>query len=76
MKKALKIDKPECKVWHYKDGKKVFGLPPGLRGDVSGLRGDVSGLRGDVSGLRGAVDDCELTPEDRERGIDISNLIS
>jgi hypothetical protein len=46
-----------------------------LRGDVSGLRGDVSGLRGDVSYLRGDVDDAEISDRDREKGINISDLI-
>ena len=34
-----------------------------------------SGLRGDVTGLRGNVTDCELTPEDRANGVDISTLV-
>ena len=53
-----------------------------LRGDVSGLRGDVSGLRGDVTdlwddvtGLRGDVDECEISDEDRENGVDITGLV-
>ena len=47
-----------------------------LRGDVSYLRGDVSGLRGDVSYyLRGDVDDAEISDRDREKGINISDLI-
>jgi hypothetical protein len=51
------------------------GNVSGLRGDVSGLRGNVSGLRGDVSGLSGNVDDCELSDEEIEAGVEISNLI-
>jgi hypothetical protein len=42
---------------------------------VSGLRGDVSGLWGDVSGLWGDVDDCKITDEERENGVDIKELI-
>ena len=49
----------------------------GLRGDVSWLlRGDVSGLTGDVSGLTGDVNECEITAEDREKGVSISDLVS
>jgi len=47
----------------------------GLRGNVTGLRGHVTGLRGCVSGLWGNIDDCGLTDEDRERGVDIANLV-
>jgi hypothetical protein len=51
----------------------VSGL---LRGDVSGLTGDVSWLlRGDVSGLRGDVDDADLSPEDRQQGVAIQNIV-
>jgi hypothetical protein len=46
-----------------------------LSGDVSNLRGDVSGLSGDVSGLGGDVDDAEISDRDREKGINISDLI-
>ena len=62
-----------------------------LRGDVSNLRGDVSNLRGDVSNLsgnvsnlcgngsyllRGDVDDCEITKDERNAGVNIEDLIA
>lgn len=47
-----------------------------IRGDVSSLSGDVSGLRGDASGLMGDIDDCSLTADEREAGVDISSLIA
>ena len=60
----------------------LYGNVSGLRGDVYGLRGNVTGLSGDVSGLRGNVtglsgnlDDCEITDEDRKKGIDVNELI-
>ena len=53
----------------------LTGDVSGLTGNVSGLTGDVSGLRGNVSGLTGNVDDCEITKEEREQGIDIKDLI-
>ena len=30
---------------------------------------------GNLSGIRGNIDDCDLTPEDREKGIRIQDLI-
>ena len=59
MKKALK--RIEYKIWHYQDGKTVGGAP--------------SGVRGDLSGVRGEIDDCEITDEERKRGISIKELI-
>ena len=48
-----------------------------LRGDVSNLRGDVSNLRGNVSYLlRGDVDDCEITKDERNAGVNIEDLIA
>ena len=46
-----------------------------LRGNISGLRGDISGLRGNCDNIKGDLDDCDITYEDREKGIDIQNLI-
>ena len=46
-----------------------------IRGDVNGIEGDVSGIRGDVSGIEGNVASCEITEEERKRGIDIKELI-
>ena len=70
-------------LYHFVDGVRIAGAPSGLRGDVSGLWGDVSGLRGDVSGLWGDVsglwgdvDDCGLTKEERDEGVDVQDLIA
>lgn len=46
-----------------------------LRGDCSGLRGDCTGLTGDLSGLTGDLGACEITDEDRKRGIDVRTLV-
>ena len=48
----------------------------GLRGDCSGLRGDCSGLRGDCTGLIGDLDACEITAEERRRGVDVRDLVA
>lgn len=73
MRKAL--TKNERKTWYFVDGKKIYGTPRDLWGDVSDLRGDVSGLRGDVSDLWGDVNDCDLTDEERAKGIDVKDLV-
>ena len=53
MKRTLK--KSQSKTWYFVAGKRVDGVP---------------------SGLRGNVDEAELTDEDRERGVNISELIA
>ena len=80
MKKTLTKIKNE--VYYYEGDKKIMGAHSDITGDissitgsVSGIRGDISSIRGDVSGLRGDVDDCEITEEDRKKGIDIKDLI-
>ena len=47
----------------------------GLHGDVTGLTGNVSGLYGDVTGLTGDANLCELTTEERSKGINIQLLV-
>ena len=51
------------------------GYVSGLSGDVTGIRGDVTGLSGDATGIRGNVDDCEITDEEREKGVDVKALV-
>lgn len=76
------ITKIADELYYVSYGKRVYGPNPnmrgvvtGLRGIVTGLSGDCSGLSGDCSGLRGNLDDCELTDEDRENGIDLADLV-
>ena len=84
MKRILKniINLGSAVCYFDADGKeitkgKLRGDVSGLTGEVSGLlRGDVSGLTGDVSGLTGDVNECEITAEDREKGVSISDLVS
>ena len=66
MKKKLK--KTDSIIYHYKDGKRIKGVPEGISGDLTGVRGDLLGVRGDL-------DECEITQEDRKRGIDVEDLI-
>ena len=53
----------------------ISGNVTGIRGYVSGISGNVNGIRGDLTGIRGDVDNCELTEEEREKGININDLI-
>ena len=81
MKKAL--TKSSVSLHHYKDRKRVEGANKRMTGDCSelegnctGLRGNCTGLRGDCSGLWGDLDECDITDEERKRGVDISDLVS
>jgi hypothetical protein len=47
-----------------------------LSGDVSHLRGDATGIHGDATGIYGNFDLCELTDDDRAKGININDLIN
>ncbi len=66
----------------YGDCTSLRGKCTGLSGDCSGLRGDCSGLNGDCtrlngncSGLYGNLYECDITDEDRKKGIDIAELV-
>ena len=87
MKKAL--SRVTTKLYHYKGDIKVDGTNSemignctglsgnrsGLYGNCSGLSGDCSGLRGNCTGLRGDLYECDITDEDRKKGIDIAELV-
>ena len=80
MKKAL--SRVTTKLYHYKGDIKVDGTNSemignctGLSGNCTGLRGNCTGLRGDCTGLRGDLYECDITDEDRKKGIDIAVLV-
>lgn len=73
MKQALK--KTEKAFFYYVDEKKIYGTPPDVTGDMTGLRGDVTGIIGKATGIKGCIDDCEISKEDRERGVKIEDLV-
>ena len=80
MKKLL--TKTQNHTYYFKEGVTVLGVHEKISGDVSDISGDVSDISGDVSGIYGNVsgiygnlDDCELTPEEREAGVNISDLM-
>lgn len=87
MKKALK--KITKKLYYYKNGLKIIvesssDLPNNLYGDISGLHGYISsdlhgyitGLYGCITGLRGCIDKCDLTNEERKKGVKIEDLVN
>ena len=75
MKKALTI-KVSNKLYYYdKNTKRKEGKNDKMSGDCSGLSGDCSGLEGNCSGLIGDLTDCEITNEDRYKGINIEDLV-
>lgn len=80
MKKALERDM--FGLYYYRYGARVAGANPQMHGDCSRLWGDCSDLQGDCSdvwgdctGIMGNIDNCELTVEGREKGVDIRDLV-
>jgi len=59
----------------YGDVSDIYGDVSGISGDVSGICGNVNGIYGNVSDISGNVDGCEITNAEREKGIDIVELI-
>ena len=62
----------------FGDISELYGqISSGLTGNCSSeLYGDISGLYGDIGGITGNISDCELTDEEREKGVNIQDLIS
>ena len=54
--------------YYYKDGERVDGVPEFVRGDLTNIYGNLTGISGNL-------DDCEITDEDRAKGIDIKDLV-
>jgi len=47
-----------------------------VRGDLTHVCGDLTGVRGGFTGLVGNVDSCGLSENDRERGVQVEDLIA
>jgi len=80
MKDGVRIEGVHSELCGYVTGLRgdvsgLYGNVSGLYGNVSGLRGDVTRLSGDASEIYGNLDDCEITDEDRAKGISVSELI-
>jgi hypothetical protein len=56
-------------LYHFDDGVRKDGPPPGVVGDLTGVWGDLTDVVGDLS-------DCGLTDDDRRRGVNVEHLIS
>ena len=47
-----------------------------LYGDINdGLEGEISGVEGDCTSISGNIDDCCLVDEERQKGVNIQDLI-
>ena len=55
--------------------KKALNNLSGIKGDLFGITGNLSGITGDFTGITGNIDDCEITQEERDKGINIHDLI-
>ena len=53
----------------------LYGDCTSLNGNCSGLYGNCTGLSGNCTGLRGDLYECDITDEDRKKGIDIAVLV-
>jgi hypothetical protein len=53
----------------------VTGDLSGIMGNLSGIIGDLTGIRGDLTGVSGDLYTCELTAEDRKRGVRVEDLV-
>ena len=80
MKKTL--TRTPYETYYYEDSERIEGVPKditgdlsGVRGNLSGITGDLSGITGNLSGISGNLDDCDITDEEREKGISRNELI-
>ena len=86
MKRALRRN---VKIYHYANGERVLGPPPNVKGYLTDVRGDLTnvwgnltyisgyltGVKGNLTYVSGNLDKCGLTEEDREKGVNIEDLI-
>jgi len=59
----------------YGDLSGVSGNLSRVSGDLSGVSGNLSGVYGNLSGVSGNLDECYISDDEREAGINISDLI-
>ena len=50
-------------------------MKPNLEKKEGGITGMHSGITGDLTGITGDLDTCEITDEERKKGINITELI-
>ena len=59
----------------YGNVTKIWGDVSKIWGDVYALSGNVSGLSGNADGIKGNINECEITDEERAKGIRIEDLV-
>ena len=83
MKKALKKSTIRELFFYHNGIKKIIdpqdksSYPPNLYGNISSnLYGNISNLYGNCTNIEGDIDDCKLANKEREKGVNIEDLIS
>ena len=74
MKKEL-IKRQDGLCFYFLDGTYIVGVHDRISGDASGLSGNVSRISGDASEIYGNVNACEITQEERTKGLAIKDLV-
>ena len=46
-----------------------------IRGDLTGITGDLIGITGNLTSVTGDLNDCDISYEERKKGIDINDLV-
>ena len=70
-----KLQKINEKIYYFENDKKILGRHKNILGYVSYIRGDISNLSGNVSHISGDLDDCEISEEERSKGVNINDLL-
>ncbi len=60
-------------VWGDLTG--VSGNLSYVQGNLTEVSGSLTGVWGDLTTVSGNLDDCEITKADREKGVDIDDLV-
>ena len=53
----------------------ITGNLNGITGDLSGITGNLTGITGNLTGITGNLDTCDITDEERKKGINITELL-
>ena len=57
------------------DVSNLSGNVSNIWGDVTGIWGDATNICGNVSDICGDIDDCDITDDDRAKGVKIADLV-
>ena len=72
------LQKNDKKLYFIRDNVKIFlnqeKIDKHIYPEVK-IRGNVSNISGDVSDISGNIDDCNITNEERKKGININDLV-